>query len=85
MHAIYPPHDPPAGRRVQRPQTIEPCPSCGDFLGRGYRHCPQCHEAIEAIWREDWLALLAAEGIAPGGDDERLLAGVVIAELTRHT
>lgn len=84
MHEIYPPHDPPAGRRAPRPQSIAPCPACGDYLGRGYRDCPQCHEAVEAIWREDWLAFLAAEKIAPGGDDERLLAGVVIAELTRH-
>lgn len=84
MHQLYPPHDPPAGRRVLRPRTVGPCPACSDYLGRGYRECPQCHEALEAIWREDWLALLAAEGIAPGGDDERLLAGMVIAELTRH-
>jgi hypothetical protein len=84
MHAIYPPHDPPAGRRVPRPATIARCPTCGDFLGRGYRGCPACHEAIEVIWRADWLALLEAEGVTLGGDDERLLAGVIIAEWTRH-
>jgi hypothetical protein len=84
MHAIYPPHDPPAGRRVPRPTTIAWCQTCGDFLGRGYRDCPTCHEVIEAIWRADWLALLEVEGLAPGGEDERLLAGVIIAEWTRH-
>lgn len=72
MRAIYRPHDPPAGRRVPRPTTIARCQTCGEFLGRGFRGCPTCHEAIEA------------EGIAPGGDDERLLARVVIAEWTRH-
>ena len=80
----YPPHIPPAGRRVPRPTTIEPCPSCGDYLGRGYPTCPRCHEAVEAIWREDWLAFLAAAGIAAGTPDETLIAAVVVAEFTRH-
>ena len=84
MHPPYPPHDPPAGRRALRPASVEPYPACGDFLGRGYRDCPICHEAVEAIWRQDWLAFLAVEGVAPDTPDEALLAGVVVAELTRH-
>lgn len=75
---------PPVGRRVLRPVTVEPCPTCGSYLGRGYPNCPACYEAVEAIWREDWRAFLAAEGFAPGSPDETLLAGVVVAEFLRH-
>ena len=75
---------PSAGRRVPRPASVEPCAACGDYLGRGYPHCPVCHEAVEAIWREDWLAFLAAEGFVPGTPDEALLAGIVVAEFIRH-
>ncbi len=54
------------------------------MLGRGYPRCAICHAAVERYWRADWAALLAAEGIAPGSADERLLAEVVVAELERH-
>jgi hypothetical protein len=75
---------PPAGRRHPRPRAVEPCPACGAFLGRSYRECTTCHDAVERHWRADWSALLAAEGVEPGGADERVLAGVVVAEVARH-
>lgn len=75
---------PPAGRRAPRPTTIAPCPTCGSYLGRGYPTCPTCHNAVEAIWREDWLAFLTSEGFAPDTPDETLLAGIVVAEFLRH-
>jgi hypothetical protein len=56
---------PPAGRRTPRPVTVEPCPACGAFLGRNHPACAACRAAIEAPWRADWAALLAAEGLAP--------------------
>jgi hypothetical protein len=83
-YASYPPHIPPAGRRVPRPASVELCPVCGEYLGRGYPGCAGCYEAVEAIWREDWLAFLAAEGVQAGTPDETLIAGVVVAEFTRH-
>ncbi len=78
------PPRPPAGRRVSRPASIEVCAACGAYLGRGYPTCPACYEAVEAIWRADWLAFLAAEGFRPGTPDEALVAEVVVAEFTRH-
>lgn len=75
---------PQAGRRDPRPAEVAPCPACGAWLGGGYPACPDCFEAVERYWRADWLALLASAGVAPGGDDELLLAGVVAAELDRH-
>ena len=78
------PQRPLAGRRRARPSTVEPCPECGAFLGRDYPRCATCHEVVERYWHADWMALLAAEGSAPGSDDERLLAEVVVAELERH-
>lgn len=79
-----PAHRPPAGRRWPRPAAVEPCPECSAFLGRNYQRCATCYEAVERLWRADWAALLAAEGIAPGSGDERLLAEIVVAELERH-
>lgn len=78
------PPRPPAGRQVPRPATIEPCRACGAYLGRGYPDCPACHDAVEMIWRADWLAFLGEEGFAPDTPDEALLAGVVVAEFQRH-
>ena len=75
---------PPAGRHHPRPSSVEPCPACGGFLGGGYPGCTTCYEAVERYWHADWAALLAAEGIAAGSDDERLLAEVIVAELDRH-
>jgi len=75
---------PLAGRRVPRPATVEPCPACGAFLGRNHPGCATCRAAAEALWRADWVALLAAEGIAAGGADERFLAGIIAAEIGRH-
>lgn len=72
------------GRRVPRPAEVVRCAGCGTFLGRGYPACPVCREAVDGLWRADWVAFLAAEGVASGGADERLLAGVVAAEVTRH-
>jgi hypothetical protein len=37
-----------------------------------------------ADWQADWDALLAAEGVASGGEDELMLALVVLANLDRH-
>ena len=73
-----------AGRRVPRPAAVAPCPACGDLLGRGYPRCPACHEAVEGLWLADWAALLAEEGVAPGGDDEAILARVIVAEGAQH-
>jgi hypothetical protein len=73
-----------AGRRYPRPSSVEPCPVCGAYLGRGYPDCAACYDAVERYWRADWEAFLAAEGVAPGGDDEVTLAGVVVAEVARH-
>ncbi len=75
---------PPVGRLVPRPATVEPCPACAAFLGRNHPACAGCRAAIEAPWRADWAAMLAAEGIAAGGADERLLAGIIAAEIGRH-
>ena len=82
--ADAPPARPPAGRRLPRPRAVERCQACGGFVGRGYLSCPACHDAVERHWRADWDALLVAEGIAAGSDEERLLAEVVVAELDRH-
>jgi hypothetical protein len=79
-----PPPWPLAGRRVPRPATVERCSACGAFLGRNHPDCLACCAAVEAPWRADWGAFLAAEGIAAGGADERTLAGVVAAEVGRH-
>jgi ribosomal protein S27E len=74
----------PAGRRHPRPRSVEPCPDCGAFLGRNYGGCAACYDAVERYWRADWEAFLAAERIAPGGEDEVTMAGVVVAEVARH-
>jgi hypothetical protein len=75
---------PPGGRRVPRPQTVEPCPTCRADLATSYLSCPTCDEAVDRYWHADWDALLAAEGISPGSEDEQLLAQAVVAEQDRH-
>jgi hypothetical protein len=39
---------------------------------------------VDAYWLADWRALLQQEAVAPGSDDERLLAQVVLDEFGRH-
>lgn len=82
--AAIAPRRPPGGRRHPRPQHLEPCRQCGAPTGMTYPTCPGCYDAVERYWRADWAALLDAEGIIPGSDDELLLARVVVAELDRH-
>jgi hypothetical protein len=65
---------PPGGRRVARPAAAVPCSNCGELIGRGYPECAICAERIDELWWADWQALLAAEGIRPGTDEERELA-----------
>lgn len=72
------------GRRIPRPTHVQACAVCGEALGANYAGCPACHAAIENIWLADWGALLEREGIAPGTDEEKLLAQVVIGEFGRH-
>ena len=69
---------------MPRPATVEACDACGGLVGRGYPDCPVCYEAVEGLWLADWAALLAAEGITPGGDDETTLVRVIIEETGRH-
>jgi uncharacterized protein (UPF0212 family) len=75
---------PIGGRRIPRPQKVLACPACGEATGTNYHDCGYCHEAIESIWLADWEALLRAEGVAAGTEDERLLARVVTSEFGRH-
>lgn len=74
----------PAGRRIPRPARVAPCVACGAVAGFNYGSCPACTAAIEGLWEADWETLLEQEEIAPGSDDERLLAEVVLAELDNH-
>lgn len=74
----------PGARRVPRPPKVALCSGCGQPLVSGYGECPVCTEALDRYWQADWDALLAAEGITPGGEDERLLAQVVYAECESH-
>ncbi|KAA2262419.1 hypothetical protein F0L68_14255 [Solihabitans fulvus] len=76
---------PPGARRAKRPAAALPCADCGDLLGRGYPACSSCADAVDALWRPDWQALLAAEGVEPGAEGERELAERVLAdEVGRH-
>lgn len=77
-------HRQPAGRQIERPKRVEPCPHCAEVSGLNYHTCLSCFQAIEGIWQADWNALLAREQIGAGSDDETLLAQVVIAELDEH-
>lgn len=75
---------PVGGRGVPRPDRIETCSTCGEQLGWSYPDCQNCREAVDRIWRADWEALLEAEEIVPGSEDEALLARVALAESERH-
>lgn len=70
--------------RLPRPLPVTACRSCGRDRPAGYAVCAACHEAFEGYWLADWAALLAAEQVAPGSDDERVLARVVLGEWDRH-
>ena len=74
----------PGGRAVPRPRRVETCATCGRARGGGYPTCSECYAAAEALWRADWEALLQAEGVAVGSEDERRLAEVVLAQMDRH-
>ena len=54
-----------AGWRVDRPETVKPCATCGDPLGRGYPACTGCAEVVDLPLRADWLDL-------PDQDPERV-------------
>lgn len=68
---------PPGGRRVSRPAVAKPCTNCGELVGRGYPDCAICAEAIDELWWADWRALLDAEGIRPGTEEEQAVAELV--------
>jgi hypothetical protein len=70
---------PPGGRRVPRPDAPERCSNCGELVGRGYPECAICAERIDDLWWADWRALLDAERVQPGTDEERALADRVRA------
>ncbi|HYF94570.1 MAG TPA: hypothetical protein VD969_20355 [Symbiobacteriaceae bacterium] len=72
-----------AARRCPRPQPAT-CAECGRPAGENYSTCSGCRRTIDRIWDADWDALLAAEGIAAGSEDERLLAAVVFQEYDKH-
>ncbi|MBK8136545.1 MAG: hypothetical protein IPK52_12015 [Chloroflexi bacterium] len=74
----------PGGRRVRRPVAVIPCPECHAPAGANYLTCPGCFHSIESLWLADWAALLAAEGIASGAEDETLLAQVVAVDINAH-
>src|SRR5256885_1745952 len=73
---------PPGGRRVPRPEAAVPCSNCGELVGRGYPDCVICAERIDELWWADWRALLDAERIRPGTDQELELASRVRADGT---
>ncbi|GAA3026482.1 hypothetical protein [Actinokineospora globicatena] len=64
---------PPGARLQARPESVEPCPTCADPLGRGYPTCLTCADRVDALWKADWDALAA------GAEDERELAATVLA------
>jgi hypothetical protein len=76
---------PPGARRVARPAAALPCSNCGELTGRGYPDCVICAERIDELWWADWRALLDAERVQAGTDEERELAGRVLSdEVGRH-
>ena len=70
--------------RVPRPVPIAVCAGCGRDRPAGYADCGRCRAFLDAWWVADWAALLEREAVAPGGEDERLLAEVVLGEWERH-
>gem|GEM_PF-3141867 len=70
--------------RSCRPLKVEPCPACGAPTGQNYGRCAICTAAIDRVWLADWNALLEAEGISAGSEDEILLAQLVFAEYDKH-
>ncbi|RLK59749.1 hypothetical protein [Actinokineospora cianjurensis] len=66
---------PPGARLLARPEAVEPCPTCADPLGRGYRTCPTCADPVDALWKADWDALPA---------DDELPATVLAAPVGTH-
>lgn len=76
---------PPGARRVARPDAATPCSNCGELVGRGYPDCEICAERIDELWWADWRELLDAERVRSGTDEERELAGrVLAAEVGSH-
>lgn len=75
---------PSGGRRVPRPESVQPCPRCGQPSGLGYLTCPACHDTIERYWLADWAALLGEERIDADSEEERTLAQVIWAEVDSH-
>jgi hypothetical protein len=45
------------GWRVDRPESVKPCPTCGELLGRGYPSCPGCADVVDRPLRADWASL----------------------------
>lgn len=74
----------PGGRAASRPPGVETCQTCGRARGGGYPTCPECYAAADAVWRADWEALLQAEGVAAGSEDERRLAETVLAAMDQY-
>ena len=75
---------PPGLRLVPRPRAVVSCGECGRPSGAGYPTCRACYKSVERFWLADWAALLEREGVAPGTDDEQLLARLIYEEHERH-
>lgn len=76
---------PSGGRLFQRPNEVKVCKVCGSPVGRNYKSCIECHNAIENLWILDWKELIERENILLGSDDEKILAEVIIEEIDKHS
>lgn len=70
---------------LSRPEKVKACDSCGEALGRNYKECTQCHNAVEGLWEADWKACLEKESIRGGSEDEKLLAQIIFEEMEKHS
>jgi hypothetical protein len=71
-----------SSQQTAQPSTpsLERCPQCQEFIGRGYPYCASCREVAEQPIRAAWQGLLHAQGIAPGTPSEQQLAATVLAQ-----
>ncbi|MTI49949.1 hypothetical protein [Sporosalibacterium faouarense] len=76
---------PSGGRLYQRPDKVEICRSCGAPIGRNYKECKSCYNAIENIWLSDWNELIQKENISQGSEEEKLLAHIVFEQQDRYS
>ncbi|MEU3891676.1 hypothetical protein [Streptomyces sp. NPDC029041] len=70
--------------RTGEGEVLPRCAECGGYAYGGAPGCAVCRDLVDGIVEGEWAAFLPRWDTTAGGDQERTLAEMVVAEPDRH-